>query len=75
MTKTAIFHGHRRARQDSVLRVLDKTSGNLLAEHALPGSHMLAPPMTFMTGGKQFVAIATGAGLEPGRLTPPSWLP
>ena len=69
VTKTAIFHGHRRARQDSVLRVLDKTSGNLLAEHALPGSHMLAPPMTFMAGGKQFVAIATGAGLEPGRLT------
>ena len=41
VTKTAIFHGHRRARQDSVLRVLDKTSGDLLAEHALPGSHML----------------------------------
>lgn len=69
VTKTAIFHGHRRARGDSVLRVLDKASGAVVAEHALAGTHMSAPSMTYLAGGRQFVAVATGAGLEPGRLT------
>ena len=69
VTKTAIFHGHRRGPQDSVLRVLDKATGALLAEKALPGTHMSAPPMAYLAGGRQFVVIATGAGLEPGRLT------
>ena len=69
VTKTAIFHGHRNGTQGSSLRVLDKATGKLLGEHPLQGAHLLAPPMTYLAGGKQFVVVATGAGLEPGRLT------
>ena len=69
VTRTALFHGHRRDSGGSVLRILDKATGGLLAEHALAGTHMSAPPMAYMAGGRQFVVVATGAGLEPGRLT------
>ena len=70
VTKTVIFHGHRAGRQrPSALRALDKATGALLWEHAVQGTHLSAPPMTYMAGGKQFVVLATGAGLEPGRLT------
>lgn len=69
-TKTLLFHGHRAdRRQPSKLRVLDKRNGELLLEREFQGTHLTAPPMTYLAGGKQFVVIATGAGLEPGRLT------
>ena len=70
LTKRLLFLGHRAGREKpSSLRALDKATGALLWEHALQGTHLSAPPMTYLAGGKQFVVIATGAGLEPGRLT------
>ena len=70
VTETLLFHGHRRGRGGgSVLRALDKAMGTVLAEHPLPGTHLLAQPMTYMAGGRQFVVVATGSGLEPQRLT------
>jgi quinoprotein glucose dehydrogenase len=70
VTKTAIFHGHRRGwEQPSTLRALDKSTGAFLWEHPVDGAHSVAPPMTYIAGGKQFIVLATGAGLQPGRLT------
>ena len=70
VTKTLIFHGHRSGwRQPSSLRALDKATGAVVWSHGLQGTHMDAPPMTYLAGGKQFVVVATGAGMEPGRLT------
>ena len=70
VTRTLIFHGHRNGwQQPSSLRALDKATGAVVWAHELQGTHMSAPPMTFLAGGRQFVVVATGAGLEPGRLT------
>ena len=70
VTKHLIFHGHRAGwERPSSLRALDKASGRLLWEQEIEGTHSSSPPMTYMAGGKQFVVIATGTGLEPGRLT------
>ena len=70
LTKTLIFHGHRGGwRGPSYLRALDKATGTVVAVHELEGTHSVSPPMTYLAGGKQFVVIATGSGLEPGRLT------
>jgi len=70
VTKQLIFHGHRAGwERPSSLRALDKATGGLLWEQRIEGTHFSSPPMTYMAGGKQFVVIATGAGLEPGRLT------
>ena len=68
VTKHLIFHGHRR-REGSSLRALDKTTGALIWEHAVDGTHQSAPPMTYQSGGRQFVVLATGAGVQPARLT------
>ncbi len=70
VTGQLIFHGHRSGWQrPSSLRVLDKATGSLLWQHAVLGTHLSAPPMTYMAGGRQFVVLATGAGTEPARLT------
>ena len=70
VTQGLIFHGHRRGwEQPSSLRALNKTTGALVWEHPLDGTHNVTPPMTYLAGGKQFVVVATGTGLEPGRLT------
>ena len=70
VTKHLIFHGHRAGwQQPSSLRALDKATGGVLWEHPVEGTHMVSPPMTYMAGGRQFVVISTGSGLEPGRLT------
>ena len=70
VTKQLIFHGHRAGwERPSSLRALDKATGGLLWEQRIDGTHFSSPPMTYMAGGRQFVVIATGAGLEPGRLT------
>ncbi len=70
VTKTAIFHGHRRGwEQPSTLRALDKATGNFLWEHPVQGTHSVSPPMTYIAAGKQFIVLATGTGMEPGRLT------
>ena len=70
VTKKLIFHGHRTGwQQPSALRALDKATGGLVWEHEIEGTHNVSPPMTYLAGGRQFVLIATGVGLEPGRLT------
>ena len=70
VTKALIFHGHRAGWQrPSSLRALNKATGALVWEHEIEGTHQVAPPMTYLAGGKQFVVVATGAGLEPARLT------
>ncbi len=70
VTKRLLFLGHRAGwEKPSSLRALDKATGALVWEHVLQGTHLSAPPMTYRAGGKQFVVIATGAGLEPGQLT------
>ncbi|MCY4057322.1 MAG: PQQ-binding-like beta-propeller repeat protein, partial [Gammaproteobacteria bacterium] len=68
VTRHLIFHGHR-SDGGTTLRALDKTTGALVWEHPLEGTHQDAPPMAYMAGSKQFVVIATGAGVQPARLT------
>ena len=68
VTRYLIFHGHR-SDGGTTLRALDKTTGALVWEHPLLGTHQDAPPMAYMAGSKQFVVIATGAGVQPARLT------
>ena len=68
VTKHLIFHGHR-TNQGTTLRALDKATGALVAEHRVQGRHLSAPPMTYLSGGRQFIVLATGAGLQPARLT------
>ena len=68
VTRHLIFHGHR-SDGGTTLRALDKTTGALVWEHPLQGTHQDAPPMAYMAGSKQFVVIATGASVQPARLT------
>ena len=67
ITRAAIFLGH--WSDGTVLRALDKHSGALLWEHSVEGSHVEAPPMTYMAGGQQYIVISTGSAIEPSRLT------
>jgi quinoprotein glucose dehydrogenase len=46
---------------DPHLWVYDKTSGEMLAEIALP-ANAVGAPITYMAGGKQFVAFPVGGG-------------
>ena len=46
---------------DPHLWVYDKTSGEMLAEIALP-SNTTGAPMTYMAGGKQYIAFPVGGG-------------
>ena len=52
---------------DPHLCVYDKTSGEMLAEIALP-SNAIGAPMTYMAGGKQFIVIPVGGGSIPEEL-------
>lgn len=60
LTKTLLFI----AQQDggrSVMRAFDKVTGDVVHEIDLP-SVPSATPMTYMAGGKQYIAIALGGG-------------
>ena len=46
---------------DPKLWVYDKTDGTMLAEINLP-SNAIGAPMTYMAGGKQFIAFSVGGG-------------
>ena len=46
---------------DPHLWVYDKTSGEMLAEIALP-SNATGAPITYMAGGKQYIVFAVGGG-------------
>ncbi|MCY3621436.1 MAG: PQQ-binding-like beta-propeller repeat protein [Gammaproteobacteria bacterium] len=67
VTRHLIFHGHRKD-GGTTLRALDKMTGALVWEHPVQGTHQDAPPMAYMAGGRQFVVLATGAGVQPARL-------
>jgi glucose dehydrogenase len=46
---------------DPLLWIYDKTSGEMLAEIALP-SNATGAPITYMAGGKQYIAFPVGGG-------------
>ena len=46
---------------DPHLWVYDKTTGEMLAEIALP-ANAVGAPMTYMAGGKQFIVFPVGGG-------------
>jgi glucose dehydrogenase len=47
--------------RDPHLRVYDKTTGEMLAEIAVP-ANATGAPITYMAGGKQFIAFPVGGG-------------
>ncbi len=53
--------------RDPHLWVYDKASGEMLAEIALP-SNATGAPITYMVGGKQYVAVPVGGGSIPEEL-------
>ena len=52
---------------EAFLRAFDPGTGKLLAEIELPGN-ATGNPMTYMTGGKQYIAIPIGGASEPAAL-------
>ena len=67
VTPAAIFYGY--ADRESELRAMDKETGTLLWKHQIPAAFADAPPMTYMSRGKQFVVVGAGHPLEPATLT------
>jgi quinoprotein glucose dehydrogenase len=70
LTRTLLFmgegpHDPRFARK--VLRAYDKATGDIIAEIPLP-DHTHGPPMTYMSGGKQFIVCGMGFRNSPHRL-------
>ncbi|MEX1256848.1 MAG: pyrroloquinoline quinone-dependent dehydrogenase [Gemmatimonadota bacterium] len=69
VTETLLFIGHQGARNGGeggpALLVLDKATGRQLHEIALPGTPN-GTPMTYEVGGRQYIAVAVGAGNEAG---------
>jgi quinoprotein glucose dehydrogenase len=53
--------------EDPVLRALDKKTGKLLTEVPLP-AHPTGAPMTYMAGGKQYVAVPIGGNGKPAKI-------
>jgi quinoprotein glucose dehydrogenase len=53
--------------RDSKLRVYDKSSGKNLAEFDLP-ANATGSPMTYISGGKQFIVLAVGGSNLPAEL-------
>ena len=54
-------------RAEAFLRAFDPDTGELLAEIPLPGN-ATGNPMTYMTGGKQYIAVPIGGASEPAEL-------
>jgi len=68
LTKTLLFigqgasgRGGRGSDGANVLRVLDKATGRMIAEVALP-ARPTGTPMTYMVNGRQFIVLATSDG-------------
>jgi len=66
VTKTLLFAGEGWS-GDPVLRVHDKTTGEVLAEIPLPGSQ-IGLPMSYVWHGRQFIALTVGNGEDPAEL-------
>ncbi|MDP2126272.1 MAG: pyrroloquinoline quinone-dependent dehydrogenase [Pseudohongiella sp.] len=62
LTKTLLFIAQQDGRR-SVMRAFDKETGAVVHEIDLP-SVPSATPMTYMAGGKQYIAIALGGATE-----------
>lgn len=76
VTRTLLFVGDRGgAGEPSYLRAYDKATGQTLWEHRLPGRHHGAAPMTYLSGGRQFVVVGVGGAAEPARLVAFSFPP
>ncbi len=66
VTPTAIFYGSRS--DGDQLVAMDKASGKTLWSHKITGFFTDAPPITYLSGGKQYLVIGTGGSWEPTRL-------
>ena len=60
LTKTLLFIGQG-GRTSNTLRAFDKATGDVVHEMALPGNPN-GTPITYMSGGKQYIAVALGGG-------------
>jgi quinoprotein glucose dehydrogenase len=49
------------------LRAFDKATGELVAEIELPANG-IAAPMTYLAGGKQYIAVSVGGAGSPSEL-------
>lgn len=70
LTKTLLFMGegpHDPRFAKKVLRAYDKATGDVIAEIPLP-DHTHGPPMTYMSGGKQYIICGMGFRNSPHRL-------
>lgn len=67
LTKTLLYIAQQDGRR-SVMRAFDKATGEVVHEFELP-SVPSATPMTYMAGGKQYIAIALGGGTESSLVT------
>ena len=66
VTKTLLFAGIGRAsgsprRDRPLFQAFDKATGKVVWEIELPSS-TTGGPMTYMSGAKQYIAVATGGG-------------
>ena len=69
VTRTLLFAGDRGDQgEPAYIRAYDKSTGETLWEHQLPGRHHNAPPVTYLAGGEQFVVIGVGGATEPAQL-------
>ncbi len=66
VTPSALFYGSRSA--GSQLCARDKSDGTLLWCGKVPGTFSDAPPVTYISGGTQYIVIGTGGTWEPTRL-------
>ena len=48
----------------NLFRAYDKATGDVLAELELPGQ-VTAAPMTYMTGGRQYIVVTVGGSGAP----------
>jgi quinoprotein glucose dehydrogenase len=53
--------GRRASGGQSLMRAFDKADGKVLAEIAIPAPPS-GTPMTYLAGGKQYIAVATQEG-------------
>jgi quinoprotein glucose dehydrogenase len=51
----------------SLLRAIDKTTGEIIYEYALPANQS-GHPITYLVGGKQYIVLGVGARGVPAEL-------
>ncbi len=69
VTRTLLFVGDKGDASDTAyLRAYDKASGSVVWEYVLPARHHNATPITYMSGGRQYVVVGIGGAAEPAQL-------